>query len=204
MKHKLAVLGRMVWVLRPQLLSHHPNCSHYDDHVLQIGSARICQGCFFMYGGLAFFIIVWMRGGIPTLKWLDSLAIALLLFIPTVIHTLIGLRFRILRILGRLMLGGTIFFSFYSIFSLEGILRGFIVYAIILFLGVFGLFGSVRMQREVSRCRASCPFDEQLPACRGLRDPISNLVAVRGLKEVFPSVHRSLVFQLQDSMEQPG
>lgn len=202
-RYKLAVLGRMAWVLRSSFLSHHPDCSHYDDHVLKIGPLRLCQGCFFMYGSLAVCIIAWMIGSLPKLNWLDSLALALLLFIPTVFHTLIGLRFRIFKIIGRLMLGGTIFFSLYSIFSLEGILRGFTVYGLLVFLGVFGLFGNVRMQQGVTRCRDSCPFGEQLPTCRGLRGSVSKLVAVKGMKEAFPSLHQSLVFKFQDSKEQP-
>ncbi|MHA2499654.1 MAG: hypothetical protein ACXAEL_08840 [Candidatus Hodarchaeales archaeon] len=200
-RHQLAVLGKMAWVLRSYFLSHHPDCSHYDDHVLKIGPLRLCQGCFFMYGSFALFIIAWILGRIPKLRWLDSLALALLLFIPTVFHALIGLRFRIFKIFGRLMLGGTIFFSLYSIFS--QILRGFIVYGLFIFLAVFGAFGNLRLQQQVTECRESCPFGEQLPVCRGLRGSVSKLVAVRGMKEAFPSLHQSLVSQFEDSMEQP-
>jgi hypothetical protein len=140
-----------------------------------------------------------MLGSIPKLSWLGSLTLALLLFLPTLFHTLIGLRFRVLKIASRFMLGGTIFFSLYSIFSLEGILRGFTMPGLFLFLAVFGLFGNVRMQQEVTRCREACPFSEKLPACRGLRNPVSKLVAVEGMKDNFPFLHQRLVSHLQNS-----
>lgn len=202
-RFKLSVLGKMAWALRSSFLSHHPDCSYYDDHVLKIGPLRLCQGCFFMYGSLALCIIAWLLGRIPKLSWLDALALALLLFIPTVFHTLVGLRFRILKIISRLMVGGTIFFSLYSIFSLQGILKGFIAYGLLLFLAVFGMFGNVRLQQQLTRCRESCPFGEQLPVCRGLRGSVSKIIAVKGMKEAFPSVHQSLVSKFEELMEQP-
>lgn len=199
----MRVLGKMAWVLRSTFVSHHPDCSHYDDHVLKIGALRLCQGCFFMYGSLALCIIAWVLGHIPKLNWLDSLVLALLLFAPTVFHTLVGLRFRILKIISRLMVGGTIFFSLYSIFSLEGLLKGFMLYGLFLFLAVFGAFGNLRLQQLVTRCSESCPFGEQLPVCRGLRGTVSKLIAVKGMKEAFPSLHWSLVSKFKDSKEQP-
>ncbi|MFX0115861.1 MAG: hypothetical protein ACFFB3_15025 [Candidatus Hodarchaeota archaeon] len=196
---KLAVLGRMAWILKPYFLSHHPVCSPFDDHVLKVGPIRICQGCFFMYSGLLICIIAWITSRIPTLNWLNALILALLLFIPTLFHILIGLRFRFLKMISRLMLGGTIFFSLYSILSLEGIFRIFTVPALLWFFGLYALLGNLRMQQEFTKCSESCPFGEKLPACSGLRGSISKLIAIKGLKDTFPYFYQNLNVQFQEA-----
>jgi len=43
---------KIVWSFSPVYLSHHPNCRHYRDDVIKIGSKKICGGCFFLYFGL--------------------------------------------------------------------------------------------------------------------------------------------------------
>lgn len=36
-------------ILKPIILSHHPNCGKFENHVIKIGKYRLCIGCFIGY-----------------------------------------------------------------------------------------------------------------------------------------------------------
>ena len=40
---------RLLKALKPMLLSHHPDCPNFDNHVIKIGKRRFCIGCFIGY-----------------------------------------------------------------------------------------------------------------------------------------------------------
>ncbi len=44
--------------IKPLLLSHHPNCHYFSDHVYPLGKHKLCIGCFTFYPTVAITIII--------------------------------------------------------------------------------------------------------------------------------------------------
>ncbi|MBU3901762.1 MAG: hypothetical protein KKE04_00135, partial [Candidatus Thermoplasmatota archaeon] len=44
--------------ITPLLLSHHPDCSKFENHVFHVGKIKICAGCSIVYPAILFSMIV--------------------------------------------------------------------------------------------------------------------------------------------------
>lgn len=44
--------------IKPLLLSHHPDCRYFSDHVYHVGKHKLCIGCFTFYPTIAITIII--------------------------------------------------------------------------------------------------------------------------------------------------
>ncbi|MHA1303219.1 MAG: hypothetical protein ACTSPI_05905 [Candidatus Heimdallarchaeaceae archaeon] len=85
--------------------AHHPDCTHFREHVYVIKGYRICRGCFKFYLGL--FLGILLFSILPFFVYLDSwnlFFIVCLTFIPTPIAIFIE-PFRIVKDIVRLILG---------------------------------------------------------------------------------------------------
>lgn len=49
-------------VLGPYLLTHHPLCEHFEDHVFNIRGIKVCRGCTMLYSGMIISIILLLIG----------------------------------------------------------------------------------------------------------------------------------------------
>ena len=60
MSYKKSSVSKWFYILRaakPLLLSHHPNCDRFQNHVINIKGHRICFGCLIIYPTLILSII---------------------------------------------------------------------------------------------------------------------------------------------------
>ncbi len=97
-----------------QWLTHHPQCSRYKNHYLEIGPYKICLGCTGLYTGWAF-LLIWFL--ISRTVFLLSPYILLSLFftgiLVSILHLIIKPEKKWIKGISRLLLGFT--FGSYTI-----------------------------------------------------------------------------------------
>jgi hypothetical protein len=140
----------------PILLSHHPLCGKFDDHLLKIRGKKVCRGCVTVYPTAALlFLTLWLvRPGFQSV-----LMLALVLFGIQL------MRFQssghLMAIMFNLMLGSSLASIIYSAIvcppDLRALLYPFIAAVI---LG----FEYLKGRRILSRCR-NCPDHGSFPEC---------------------------------------
>ncbi len=141
----------------PIILSHHPLCGRFDDHVFQIGGHYVCIGCTTVYpSALA-------TGIFLVLSDLNSFALTILLALSSFGVNL--LRFKIknhrLSILLNASLGISLGASFFSAAYAPEDLRPFVILA---GLAVVVLFSYVKGHRVFVTCKA-CERYPEFPSC---------------------------------------
>ncbi|MFX0091401.1 MAG: hypothetical protein ACFFBD_06525 [Candidatus Hodarchaeota archaeon] len=178
------------------LLSHHPSCGGFEDHVFHIGRLRLCQGCLCLYSGFISTLVFWGLASFVwkidwTLNFIEALIIAFIFFSPTFLQIAGLFKRRIFKIITRFLLGVGAFFGFYSIFHLPGLLIFFIPQALLIYFMIWGgvsVWRSFKMQDDC----AKCTFSQELPRCVGMKDLHFHLSQVPNLREAFPLFAQSL------------
>ena len=155
-KNRLHRIGLFLSDLRPILLSHHPNCEKFQDHVYHIGKHRLCIGCFTFYPIVLItiiFTVFLVDLTIPNLFLLFF--IAHLFFIPIILNIFGLTRLKILKILSKVSIGIGVGFYIVSILFLPFL---HIIFKILLllqinwFVGVIAYIRNKQILKECAKC----------------------------------------------------
>ena len=147
------------------LLSHHPLCDYYVDHVIRIRSIYLCLGCSGFYPSLFLSFAVSMLGILGS-NWLFLVSISILLFLPSIIRLFIYVpsRMKTMRFFSKVFLGLAVGLGLYTIIIANNII-------IMSLQVIFGLVLYIKMAVQRSNdpnpeC-GPCNFNPS-PVCPGM------------------------------------
>jgi len=117
-------LNRILLYIRsflPLLLSHHPNCSHFEGHTIKIKKIRLCIGCFVGYTTAIISIITIGFFNLHNLIPPEILLIFGIIFVSTFILSLLNLtKIKIIKIIQKFLIGLGSALLFWGIIKLPG------------------------------------------------------------------------------------
>jgi len=173
-KKKISRLKLFLSDVKPILLSHHPNCEHFSDHVYHVGKYRLCIGCFTYYPTIILtiiFTIFFIDLSLPNLIFLFFISF---LFFSGILLNIFNLTsYKILKILSKVAIGiGTGLYIVAVIF-----LPIFLILKILsLFLVNFytGVIAYVRAKDVAKKCD-QCEYEGDWNVCPTMKPIIERL-----------------------------
>ena len=85
--------------LKPIMLSHHPNCDKFSNHVYHLGKRHLCIGCFTFYPSIIITIILTLLFAEVNIYNLIGMYIISFIFFIPIILSVVGLtNYRFLKI----------------------------------------------------------------------------------------------------------
>jgi hypothetical protein len=135
-----------------QLLSHHPACEHYDNHVLTIFNRRVCLGCTATIIGILISLLIDLLivqsyfGIINTIRFV----LIPILFIPAIVQLRVQLKPRWIKFMFRFLLGVGIYLGIQQMYLLENLVSRLL--GIILMISFFFGYTLVRGSESCDKC----------------------------------------------------
>ncbi len=154
-KKKIKRLKLLISDIKPMILSHHPNCDHFSDHVYHLGKYRLCIGCFTYYPTIILTIIFSILFIDMSLQNLFILYFLSFLFFLAILLNIFHLTsYKILKILSKVSIGiGTGFYIvaviYLPIFLILKILSLFLVN---FYTGVIAYVRANHITKECEQC----------------------------------------------------
>ncbi|MDQ1371210.1 MAG: hypothetical protein QG582_124 [Candidatus Thermoplasmatota archaeon] len=141
----------------PIILSHHPLCGRFDDHVLKVGGRRVCIGCVTVYPSAVAAALLLLALGQTSFSALFPLALGL--FAANLLRFVAkGHR---LSALFNAFLGASLAAAILSAVNAPGDLR---LAVVVFVLAVASVFHLVKGRRVFKTCRR-CPRYQEFPRC---------------------------------------
>ena len=159
---------------KPIMLSHHPNCDEFSDHVYHLGKRRLCIGCFTFYPVIIITIVLSLLFvDLNIYNLIIMYLISFIFFIP-IILSVVGLtRSRFLKIFSKASNGIGVGLHLVSVFLLPFPL----IIKILTLLNVNFLIGAIayiranRIKKDCSTCDYQGNWDD-CPGMKTIRDKL--------------------------------
>jgi len=161
--------------ISPFLLSHHPLCSDFDEHVYKLGKRRFCVGCFTLYPTLIIMLIIL---GLMQITNLFSLFILLLIglgLLSSILLNLLGLtEKKFAKVISKVLLGASFACLIYSIFSFPifPFLKILFLFAVSSFIGSISLYRVKSLEKTCKECKFGLDQDN----CDGFKEVNEKLI----------------------------
>ena len=155
-KYKLRRFRLFLSDFKPILLSHHPNCEKFQDHVYHLGKHKLCIGCFTFYPTVLItilFVILFIELNLSNLFLLFF--ISFLFFIPIVLNIFGLTKYKILKVLTKVSIGIGVGFYIVSILFMPFIhiiLKILLLFQINWFVGVIAYMRNRQIEKECAEC----------------------------------------------------
>jgi hypothetical protein len=163
------------------LLSHHPLCQKYSNHVFHIKSYKFCIGCFtFFPSAITTLLFVFLFIDMNTTSSI-SLFLISCPFLSTYILTILGItRKKIIRIISKISIGigAGLYISSLLAFPLPLFLKALILIESYSFIGIIAYY----RKKEIEKKCLGCEYRKDWHACPGMKD-IFDLLVEHGFKE---------------------
>jgi hypothetical protein len=169
--HKIKMID-IFKAARPILLSHHPNCRKFENHIADFNGKKVCLGCIIIYPTLIISLLTLILLGI---LWIEIigwylLPLGLVLFsikffnvqnkpLKVIVNILVGIS-------GAMFILGT--FSLPIFFILQ------ILVFILFTLGV-SFLAFLKLKRKLRVCSENCEYKGQWHLCPGLNVVYHNI-----------------------------
>lgn len=174
-KKKIQRFGLFLSDFKPILLSHHPNCEKFQDHVYHMGKHKLCIGCFTFYPTVLITIIITILFIELSLYNIFLLFfIAHLFFIPIILNILGLTKYKILKILSKVSIGIGVGLYIVSILLIPFI---HIIIKILLLLQInwyLGVIAYIRNKHIIKKC-AECEYKGDWSSCPAMKTIVENL-----------------------------
>lgn len=154
------VLKQVNKILLRSHFSHHPNCSNYDKHVINIGLYRFCLGCTATYSFIILFFFLDLFFSFSTVPF-DRFYLGLVFFLPTLVQVRYQTRIKLVKFTFRASLGVSIYFLISSLYFVEWWLEilGVIIFAFVVYFISFSQEGN-----RLIEC-VNCSYDQEFNTC---------------------------------------
>ncbi len=159
---------------KPIMLSHHPNCDEFSNHVYHLGKQRLCIGCFTFYPVIIITIILTLLFVDLTIyNLIDMYLISFVFFIP-IILSVVGLtKYRFLKISTKASNGIGVGLHLVSVFllPLPLIIKIFTLFQINFLVGAIAYIRSKRIKKDCIKCDYQGNWDD-CPGMKNIRDKL--------------------------------
>ncbi len=168
LKKRLARISLFLSDVSPILLSHHPDCDFFSNHVYHVGKKKLCIGCFTYYPTIVITIILTLIFIELTLTNLIVLFISsFICFLAVFLNVLKLTKTRFLKIISKILIGiGAGFFIIAAIFLPIHIFLKIMMIWEINFFG--GLISFIRTKGIEKYCR-NCEYKKDWDNCSGMK-----------------------------------
>lgn len=168
--------------LKPLLLSHHPNCETFSDHVYHIGRYRLCVGCFTFYPTVfatILFILIFVNLSLVNLVIMFFLSF--LFFIPILLNIFGLTKIKFLKISSKISIGLGTGLLIISILFLPFFL--FIKISILFEINfMVGAIAYIRA-KQIKKICAECEYEGNWNSCPAMKPIMDNLYEHKFKKE---------------------
>jgi len=174
LKKKLSRARLFLSDFKPILLSHHPNCEVYSNHVYHVGKYKFCIGCFTLYPTIAITILLalfFIRLDLQTLTFLFG--ISYLFFTPLILNILGLTKYKFLKVFSKICLGIGLGFYLLAVFSLplHPIFKILTIFEINFFIGVIAYIRAKHIKKDCAQCEYNGDWDN-CPGMKPIRDKL--------------------------------
>ena len=159
---------------KPIMLSHHPNCDEFSDHVYHLGKRRFCIGCFTFYPVAIITIIVTLLFVERSAFNLVSMYLISFIFFLPIILNVVGLtKYRFLKIFSKASNGIGVGLHLVSVFLLPFpiIIKILTLLEINFFVGAIAYIRSNRIKKDCISCEYQGNWDD-CPGMKIIRDKL--------------------------------
>jgi hypothetical protein len=166
---------------KPILLSHHPNCEKFDDHVYHIGKYKLCIGCFTFYPTIILTIIFSILFIQLTFVNLTLMMLFSYLFYIPLVFNLLGLtKYKFLKIFSKISIGIGVGLYILSMILLPFpiIIKILSFFQVNFFVGVIAYIRSNHVKKECKKCKYKNDWD----ICPGMSN-ITQKLYIHGFKK---------------------
>ncbi len=170
MSYKKSSVSKWFYILRaakPLLLSHHPNCDRFQNHVINIKGHRICFGCLIIYPTLILSIITIFisKNQVNNLfEWHFIIIGAALVSLK-----IIDLEKKSYKLIINLFTGIGVALAIFSIFELPFDLWINVI-ILILFILFTGFLAGYKFDKKMKVCKNECEYKRDWSQCPGLKE----------------------------------
>ena len=159
---------------KPILLSHHPNCDEFSDHVYHLGKRHLCIGCFTFYPVIIITIILtFLFGELNIYNLISMYLISFIFFIP-IILSIVGLtKYRFLKIFSKASNGIGVGLHLVSVFLLPFplIVKILTLLEINFLIGAIAYIRANHIKKDCFKCDYQGNWDD-CPGMKNIRDKL--------------------------------
>jgi hypothetical protein len=174
--------------LKPLLLSHHPNCQNFENHIFKIGKYRFCIGCFIGYPvAIITVVVLYFLLNLPEIDPNILFWIGVGFMTSFILSPLKLTRYKPIKIGQKILfnIGGAFLFWWTWSFTRSLIIN------LLLFIGLFSIFFALvnvyHSYGLYTICR-ECEYHLQWELCPGFED-IFQYCEKNGLPNLFKQVN---------------
>ena len=160
--------------IKPLLLSHHPNCHYFSDHVYHLGKYKLCIGCFTFYPTIAITIITLVAFfEFSIINLMLVFISAFIFFIPIILNIFNLTKNKFLKILSKVSIGigtgllivSTILLPFHILIKISLLIEiNFIT----------GVIAYIRAKHVKEIC-TKCEYEANWDGCPSMKPIMDNL-----------------------------
>ncbi|TFF63402.1 MAG: hypothetical protein EU521_01890 [Promethearchaeota archaeon] len=195
LKHKLSRLKLFLSDFKPILLSHHPNCEKFSDHVYHIGKYKFCIGCFTFYPTIAvtiLFSILFIDLTITNLVFI--MVISNVFFLPLILNFLGLTKYKALKVFSKISIGigvglwlvAVLFLPFHIILKILFLLQ------VNFFVGVIAYIRANHIKKDCLKCEYHSDWEN----CPGMSEVVQKLY-LHGFKKRKEKCHDNMEKKVQ-------
>jgi len=176
--------------MKPILLSHHPNCTAFSNHVYNLGRYKLCIGCFTFYPTVvATILFVLTFFNLILINLFVMFFLSFVFFIPIVLNIFGLTKYKLLKILTKISIGIGTGLLIVSTVCLPIFL--FIKISILIDIHfITGAIAYIRAKHIKKRC-LECEFEGNWDRCPAMK-PIMDKLYEHNLKRKKKSVNDDL------------
>jgi len=154
---------------KPILLSHHPNCDKFSDHVYHVGKRLLCIGCFTFYPVIIITIILTLLFvELNDYNLIGMYLISFIFFIPIILNVVGLTRYRFLKIFSKASNGIGVGLHLVSVFVLPfPLFMKILTLVEINFL--IGVIAYIRANHVKKDC-LKCDYQGDWDVCPGMKE----------------------------------
>ena len=184
LKKKLSRASLFLSDFKPILLSHHPNCEMYSNHVYHLGKYKFCIGCFTLYPTIILtimFVLVFIELKLETIVMIFN--ISFIFFTPLILNILGYTKYKFLKVFSKISLGIGIGLYLIATFSLpfHPIFKILTLFEINMYIGIIAYIRA----RHIKKDCAQCEFQGNWDSCPGMK-PIRDKLYEHGFRQKKP------------------
>ncbi len=161
--------------LYPFILSHHPSCGKFDDHVFTVKKVKFCIGCFTSFPAFLLAFTVGFFTGLGEYINLHLGLILLLMFsAPYILYKALKLRSKFFNMFSKASFG--VSFAIFSFILLNYIPNTTLAFLLVFYVGSL-ITAIINLKRviEMENICKKCPQFKDFPRCEGFREIIEKL-----------------------------
>lgn len=159
---------------KPIMLSHHPNCDEFSDHVYHLGKHLLCIGCFTFYPMIIITIIATLLFvDLNVYNLVSMYLISFICFVPIILNVVGLTKYRFLKIFSKASNGIGVGLHLVSVFLLPFLLiiKIFTLLEINFLVGAIAYIRANRIKKDCIKCDYQGNWDD-CPGMKNIRDKL--------------------------------